>query len=156
MQERRNSIVNALKLCLFCTNPSVYYSAGDGTLLSMNLMAAFMINPQGCSRHISGPFSINPLRPTQNSRHFADDTSKRIFSPLRSIPADGFIAWRNFCLSFRLSNLANKSGVATFSVTKNCSMYSPVIRGTARDQSTLTLAAKIYAWTFPKPILSQL
>ena len=45
-----------------------------------------------------------------------------IFSPLRSIPADGFIAWRNFCLSFRLSNLANKSGVATLSVTKNCSM----------------------------------
>ena len=43
-------------------------------------------------------------------------------SPLRSIPADGFIAWRNFCLSFRLSNLANKSGVATLSVTKNCSM----------------------------------
>ena len=35
-------------------------------------------------------------------------------------------------------------------------VYSPVIRGTARDQSTLTLAAKIYAWTFPKPILSQL
>ena len=55
------------------------YSAGDGTLLSMNLMAAFMINPQGCSRHISGSFSINPLRPTQNGRHFADDTSKRIF-----------------------------------------------------------------------------
>ena len=48
--------------------------------------------------------------------------NKLLFSPLRSIPADGFIAWRNFCLSFRLSNLANKSGVATLSVTKNCSM----------------------------------
>ena len=46
----------------------------------------------------------------------------RIFSPLRSIAADGFIAWRNKCLSVRLWNLANKSGVAALSVTKNCCM----------------------------------
>ena len=45
-----------------------------------------------------------------------------VFSPLRSIAADGFIAWRNKCLSVRLWNLANKSGVAALSVTKNCCM----------------------------------
>ena len=58
---------------------------------------------------------------TQSAISVAEFT-EIFFSPLRSIPADGFIAWRNFCLSFRLSNLANKSGVATLSVTKNCSM----------------------------------
>ena len=44
------------------------------------------------------------------------------FSPLRSIPADGFIAWRNFLSVFPFVKLANKSGVATLSVTRNCSM----------------------------------
>ena len=49
-------------------------------------------------------------------------TELAFISPLRSIPADGFIAWRNFLSVFPFVKLANKSGVATLSVTKNCSM----------------------------------
>ena len=78
MQERHNSIANALELCLSCTHPSV------GVPCSLN---ADWID-RSSNRHPftqDAPFnwpqygSVNPLRPRQNGRHFADDTFKRIF-----------------------------------------------------------------------------
>ena len=58
MQERRNSIANALELHLSCTNP----------LICFHMM-----------QHSGPQLTLNTLRPWQNGRHFADDVFKCIF-----------------------------------------------------------------------------
>ena len=96
MQERRNSIANALELYLSCTNPSI--SCSDATILypsnqhikglvqeRRNSIANALeiclscTNPSTSLWLSSCIYPVNPTPPGQNGHHFTDDMFKRIF-----------------------------------------------------------------------------
>ena len=82
MQERHNSIANALELRLSCTKPSILVS---GILVNVGYVNGLL--PAGTKPlpdpmvmyHQWDPLTLNTLRPRQNGRHFADIIFKCIF-----------------------------------------------------------------------------
>ena len=108
---------NIYKGCLFPKERKYWF-------LYLSLLQMFLCGPCGkwqCSMSTAICHMVHKKNIYCSKKNFQLNT-QNIFSPLRSIAADGFIAWRNKCLSVRLWNLANKSGVAALSVTKNCCM----------------------------------
>ena len=79
MQERRNSIANALELRLSCTNPSLWCHTSWSTLVQVMACHLFgsKLQPELVRTYCQS--DLNPLRSRQNGRHFADDTLNRIF-----------------------------------------------------------------------------
>ena len=91
-------------------------------LLPVSLFTITKPETSYLSTTLFGPINTFTWRVANYSIICVPSLSVIFFSPLRSIPADGFIAWRNFLSVFPFVKLANKSGMAILSVTKNCSM----------------------------------
>ena len=78
VQERRNSIANALELLLSCTNPMISnFSVCILPTLYVRCKVSVGIVISMYESQIN--WWLNPLRPRQNGRHFTDDIFKRIF-----------------------------------------------------------------------------